>query len=41
MNIEIYIYSGGREGGCRYFFDVTYGDFSKIPILPLTQPLRK
>ena len=24
--------------GCRYFFDGTYGDFSKIPILPPTTP---
>ena len=26
---------------CRYLFDGTYGDFSKIPILPPTHPLRK
>ena len=32
---------GGGGGGCSYFFDGTYGDFSKIPILPPTHPLRK
>ena len=37
----MYVYTGGgggggAGGGCRYFFDGTYGDFSKIPILPPT-----